>query len=205
MKELFNRKEKIVLLTLVGFVVVGVGIHAIMSIYKPLQKGETVSFLLPDMVEPEVKGVFTVQVVGEVNNPGVYNIKMGQRVKDAIAAAGGAKDGACLEALNLALPVLDGMRIYVPPQGAPLDRPESFITYGYGESTSYQQFDIALDLNTATKEQLMSLPGIGEKRAEAIIKYREKQGGFVHKKELLNIDLINEDVYREIEGLVEVK
>lgn len=203
--EIFNRREKRILLTLLIFVLAGVGVHTVRFLYKPKVSADQVSFLLPEKTEPEVKGTFTVQVVGEVNNPGIYSLKMGLRVKDAISAAGGAKDGACTDALNLALPLLDGMRIYVPAEGAPLDRPESFITYGYGVAASYQESEVSLDLNTATVEQLISLPGIGEVRATRIIEYREEHGEFTNKKELLKIEGIGEKLYREIEGKVQVK
>lgn len=203
--EIFNRREKRILLTLLIFVLAGVGVHTVRFLYKPKVSADQVSFLLPEKTEPEVKGTFTVQVVGEVNNPGIYSLKMGLRVKDAISAAGGAKDGACTDALNLALPLLDGMRIYVPAEGAPLDRPESFITYGYGVAASYQESKVSLDLNTATMEQLISLPGIGEVRAMRIIEYREEHGGFTNKKELLKIEGIGEKLCREIEGKVQVK
>ncbi len=203
--EIFNRREKRILLTLLIFVLAGVGVHTVRFLYKPKVFADQVSFLLPEKTEPEVKGTFTVQVVGEVNNPGIYSLKMGLRVKDAISAAGGAKDGACTDALNLALPLLDGMRIYVPAEGAPLDRPESFITYGYGVAASYQESEVSLDLNTATVEQLISLPGIGEVRATRIIEYREEHGGFTNKKELLKIEGIGENLYREIGGKIQVK
>lgn len=203
--EIFNRREKRILLTLLIFILAGVGVHMVRFLYKPKVSADQVSFLLPEKTEPEVKGTFTVQVVGEIKNPGIYSLKMGMRVKDAISAAGGAKDGACTDALNLALPLLDGMRIYVPAEGAPLDRPESFITYGYGVAASYQESEVLLDLNTATVDKLISLPGIGEVRAMRIIEYREEHGEFTNKKELLKIEGIGEKLYREIEGKIHVK
>jgi competence protein ComEA len=203
--EIFSSREKKIILALVTLVLVGVGVKVVRSVYLPTVSTEKVTFLLPEKTEPEVVNTFMVQVVGEVENPGLYNLQMGLRVKDAIDAAGGANDGAEIDALNLALPLLDGMRIYVPPQGAPLDRPEDYITYGYGFSANYQLEEPLLDLNSATVEELMSLPQIGSKIARSIVKYREEQGKFKHKSELLNITGISESVYKEIEGKIEVK
>jgi len=203
--EIFNRRETKIILALVTLVLVGVGVKVVRSVYLPTVSTEKVTFLLPEKTEPEVVNTFMVYVVGEVENPGLYNLQMGLRVKDAIDAAGGAKDDAEIDALNLALPLLDGMRIYVPPQGAPLDRPEDYITYGYGFSANYQLEEPLLDLNSATEEELMSLPQIGSKLAKSIIQYREENGKFKHKSELLNITGISESVYKEIEGKIEVK
>jgi competence protein ComEA len=203
--QIFNPREKKIILALLTLVLVGVGLKVVSSVYMPSVSTEKVTFLLPEKTEPEATNSFMVQVVGEVQNPGVYSLPMGLRVQDAIDAAGGAKDSAETNALNLALPLLDGMRIYVPPLGAPLDRPEDYITYGYGFSASYQLEEPLLDLNSATVEQLMSLPQISSKIAKAIIQYRNENGKFKHKSELLNISGIDESIYKEIEGRVEAK
>lgn len=146
----------------------------------------------------------SVQVAGYVSTPGVFEVKAGSRVIDVIRLANPQKN-ACLDALNLARKVSDGERIYVPSYeevkkaGWPgillnqlvLSGQENVISgSSKGNSASFgvKKFDI----NTCTKEELISIPGIGEKTAEKIISYREKKGGFKSVEELLEVPGIGE-------------
>ncbi len=128
-----------------------------------------------------VAGPALVHVAGAVVEPGVYEIESGGRVHAAIEAAGGPSSDADLDGLNLAAPVADGQRIYVPvagevdpatvPSGGP-PGPEAVVG-GIGADSSGP-----IDLNTATAAQLETLPGIGPATAAAIIDDRDRHGPF---------------------------
>ena len=132
-----------------------------------------------------------VHVSGAVKNEGVYRLPPGSRIADAINAAGGPDADADLSRLNLAARAPDGVRLNVPQQNnAPADVPDS------GETAANPGVDRndtrasggPVDLNTAPLSVLITLPGIGEKRAEAIIAFREARGQIVAVEDLLEID-----------------
>ena len=136
-------------------------------------------------------GVF---VCGQVQEEGVYFLRDGARIKEAIQAAGGFTSEADKDYWNLAAYVYDGQRIYVPLVGENI--PNSF------EDDSN---DKKVNLNTATSEQLISLPGIGSKKAEDILKYRKQIGRFTSTEQLMEISGIKESLFNEIKDLVTVQ
>jgi competence protein ComEA len=137
-----------------------------------------------------------VDVAGWVRHPGVYELASGQRVVDAIRAAGGARPGALLESLNLAAPLADGIQILVPKQGvAPAAVPGSA-----GASTA----GALVNVNTATAAELEALPGIGEVIAQAIVDYRTQNGPFGTVDELLDVSGIGDATLANIRDLVTV-
>ncbi len=130
-----------------------------------------------------------VHVAGAVTRPGVYELVAGERVDDALAAAGGTTADADPNALNLAAPVADGDRIEVPVIGAD-DAGGSAGAAGHthaiepgGEAASGQP----IDLNTATATELERLPGIGPATASAIVEYRAASGPFSSVDQLLDV------------------
>lgn len=117
---------------------------------------------------------------GAVLQPGVYELPAGSRVTDLIDAAGGAAADADLDRLNLAAPVVDGQRVYVPKIGEAMPADAAVGAVG-GQPAG------PLDLNTATLEQLDTLPGVGPATAKAIIDERERRGGFRSVDDLLDV------------------
>ncbi|HZD37135.1 MAG TPA: ComEA family DNA-binding protein [Actinomycetes bacterium] len=119
-----------------------------------------------------------VDVVGRVQRPGLVRLPPGSRVLDAIEAAGGTASGADLESVNLARKVVDGEQIRIPRHGEALPQSPDAAAGGAagpggtGASGAAGQSGVPLDLNTATAEQLDTLPGIGEVTANQIIAYR---------------------------------
>jgi competence protein ComEA len=115
-------------------------------------------------------GTVVVHVAGAVAAPGVYALDAGARTGDAVTAAGGAAPGAVIDALNLAAPLRDGERVYVPvvgePVPAPVAPPPGTVAVG------------PLDLNRATAAELDALPGVGPATAAAIVAHREANGPF---------------------------
>ena len=142
-----------------------------------------------------------VHVVGAVRASGVVELPPGKRARHAVAAAGGAADDADLERLNLAAPVTDGQRIAVPRVGEPApiagaSDPSASASGNSGAPAG------PLDLNTATATDLETLPGIGPTLAEAIVREREKLGGFKSVDDLKQVRGIGEARFADIRDLV---
>lgn len=116
-----------------------------------------------------------VDVVGAVRRPGLYRLRQGSRIADAVARAGGATDKADLAQVNLAAPLADGEQVVVPRRGAPG-------AVGGGSSTGAPAGPV--QLSTATLEQLDTLPGVGPSTAQKILDYRQKHGAFSSVDEL---------------------
>lgn len=140
-----------------------------------------------------------VYVAGAVARPGLVSLPAGSRVAHAIAAAGGAVEGADLDRVNLAAPVADGTRLYVPFAGRPIP-PDETATGPPGGGGA----PAVVDLNTATAEELESLPGIGPATAQAIIEYRRQHGRFRSVDELLAVRGIGPAKLAQIKGRVRV-
>ena len=139
-----------------------------------------------------------VHVCGEVNQPGVYCLPAGSRLYEAIEAAGGIKEGAAAESLNQAQEAQDGQQIYVPSIEEPLKEGV------YEEGEQAEASDGKINLNTAAKEQLITLTGIGEVKAAAIIRYREENGGFQSIEELMEVEGIKEGVFNKIKDQIKI-
>lgn len=132
-------------------------------------------------------------IYGAVKTPGIYDFVKQIRVSDAIELAGGAEDNADLPYANVTKWVEDGETIIIPTKG--YIQPTLTLAAGFEK----------IDINSANKSELMSLPGIGEKRAGDIIELREKIGGFKSKEDLLQISGINERLLESIYDLLIVQ
>lgn len=162
-----------------------------------------------------------VHVCGAVVTPGVYELSQDARVYEAIEAAGGFTEGASDDYLNLADIILDGSRIYVPTK-AELTATENISVnevYGVSEPVNISEnaskaFEnvtgtksdtmAKVNLNTASKEELMSLRGIGEAKALAIIEYRTTVGAFKTIEDVMNITGIKEGMFNKIKDSITV-
>jgi len=136
-----------------------------------------------------------VDVAGAVRRPGVYEFREGERVIDAIKAAGGATGKAALESLNLAAPLTDGAQILVPKQ-AP-------VAAGPSGSTSPGPTAL-INVNTATAAELDALPGVGEVIAQRIVDYRTANGPFATVEDLVDVSGIGPSTMDDIRDLVTV-
>src|SRR3954447_8015325 len=125
-------------------------------------------------LEPRPATVALVHVAGAVRTPGVYRLRDGERVQDAVRRAGGPRAGADLNAINLAAKVADGQQVVVPRRGAAGAAAVSGA--GGGEPGGPPQAPVSL--NTATAEQLDTLDGVGPATASKILEYRRQHGGF---------------------------
>ncbi|MDA1565007.1 helix-hairpin-helix domain-containing protein [Bacillus cereus] len=125
----------------------------------------------------EQKRTIIIDVKGAVNKEGVYEMKEGDRVKDAVQKAGGFLSEVDMKKVNLAQIVQDQMLLYIPSKNEPEQ----------GMFTSSKE-DGKIRINTAAKEQLEKITGIGSRKAESILKYREEHGPFQKIEDLLEID-----------------
>lgn len=163
--------------------------------------------------EVPVPETMVVHVSGAVAAPGVYEVGGSMRVGDAIAAAGGLKSNASTDDLNLARLLTDGEKITVltKKQAKKLakaeDERQASADDGQssGESGQSPGEGGLVNINTASRDELMTLPGIGESKADAIIEYRESSGGFKKPEDLMEISGIKEGVFSKISGLITVK
>ena len=160
--------------------------------------------------EPEL--VF-VHVCGVVVSPGVYGMDADARVYEAVSCAGGLREDVAGEAVNQAQKVTDGERIYIPTRGGSRERfdPGSGRRYGNGgrkyggkRRCDSRSTDEKVNINTASEEELKTLSGIGDTRAESIIRYREEQGGFQSVEDLMNVEGIKEGVFEKIKERITV-
>ena len=146
-----------------------------------------------------------VYVCGAVQRPDVYEISADSRIVDAVSAAGGFAIDAYPEAMNLAETVSDGSRIYVPTKEEvdALAVVYSDIGSESGDTTSDSTGRV--NINTATLEELTTLPGIGDTRARAIIDYREQNGAFGNIEDIMQVTGIKEKSFSKIKDSICVK
>lgn len=167
--------------------------------------------------EPEV---IYVDVSGAVVSPGVYRLEAGSRVFQAIEAAGGCTSEASAVWLNQAAGLSDGQKVYVPTaQEAEAAGESTADGAGFwgeagiqpsvtdqdpGTAGEISSGDGKVNINTADKEQLTTLPGVGSSKAEAILAYRQEQGGFSSIDEIMNVEGIKEGVFAKIKDKISV-
>lgn len=137
-----------------------------------------------------------VDVKGAVKYPGVFETTKDKRVKDLIEEAGGLLEDADTSTLNLSQKVKDQMVIYVLKHG---EKPKQ-ISDG---SSSTSNGDV-ININTANKEQLMKISGVGKTKAEAIISFREKNGDFKKKEDITKVRGIGKATFEKIKDKIEV-
>ena len=123
----------------------------------------------------------TVHVAGEVRRPGVYRLRAGARVHEAVDRAGGPTGRADTTQINLAAKVEDGRQVLVPPSA---DAASTAVTGSGGAPSAAPGSGVPLNLNTATLEQLDALDGIGPQTAQQILEYRDANDGFGSIEEL---------------------
>lgn len=137
--------------------------------------------------------VIFVDIKGEVKKPGVYQMKVGDRVKDALEAAGGLTEEADSQKVNLAKRLEDQMVIVVPKVGEEAEEIPA------GETRNEATKEGKVNINTATVEELKTLKGVGEKKAEAIIEYRKKNGSFQTKEDLMKVRGIGKKLFESFQ------
>lgn len=179
-----------------------------------------------DAGNTEKRAAIYVHVCGAVVSPGVYEMPEGSRFYEAVDVAGGFAEDACQDYLNMAALLADGSRLEIPTLQEVQEREKatdkSGKAGGDGREAEYSYYTVPMaptaeeksaesseaglvNINTADIAGLCELPGIGEGRAKAIIEYREKQGGFQKKEDIMQVSGIGEKMYARMEEYLAVE
>ena len=159
--------------------------------------------------------MIAVYLCGQVYNPGVYILEAGSRLYQAVEMAGGLTDQAQAEAVNLARVLSDSEQIYIPDISEQVSIPmteylPSASTAASGEANGLDGVPVSsssgnplvININQASVEELMQLPGIGQVKAEAIVAYRSSNGLFASIEEIKNVPGIKEAAFEKIKGMI---
>lgn len=167
-------------------------------------------------IEEKKKEVSTVivDIKGNVNNPGVYEVENGKRVNDVINMAGGLTETADTSNINLAKIVTDEMTIVIYSKEEVLEKYKSevcicdcpYITNDacINESSNEDNTSSLVNINTASIEELMTLQGLGEAKAKSIIEYRTKNGNFTSIDSIKEVSGIGEAIFEKIKDYITV-
>lgn len=151
-----------------------------------------------------------VHVSGAVNKEGIVELKNNSRIIDAIDKAGGLKDEADITNINLAYIIEDGMKIHIPSKE---EKESTIIVESNIDSGTVEQSNeiksnnnkkLKININTATKTDLETLPGIGESTALKIIEYRKEKGKFKLIEDIKQVNGIGENKFNKIKELITV-
>lgn len=154
-----------------------------------------------DATKERAETMIYVDIKGAVKVPGIYQLKNQQRIWDALALAGGVSEEADTAQVNYAQKVKDQMIIYVPKKGEPV--PQSLETLQESASAQQNQEE-KINLNTATEAELQTISGIGAKKAQEIIRFRDEQGPFKTVEELKNVPGIGEKTVERLKDMLTV-
>lgn len=184
-----------------------------------LETGESAVSLEDESENPEMKetleDLIYVYVCGQVRTPGVYILDEGSRLFEAVDMAGGTLPEGDLTGINLASPLADGQKVYIPSAAEAETMQEADLAQEADGMQGVQDGPPGADggsnaagprvnINSASREALMTLPGIGEAKADAILAYRQAEGGFESTEELMNVPGIKEGVFEKIKDRIAI-
>ncbi len=229
MKEIIlnlSKKQKIILSIVISIIFVLVLIYVYQNLYE--EDAEIILTNEENVLDAETNEIVdsneeissqnnreseetvVVHVIGEVNNPGVVTLPEGSRIIDAINMAGGKTEEADLSKINLAYIVEDGTQIYIPRINEDLNQ-VNLISDGAGvgvvitdSNVEENEVDSKVNINTASKEKLETLPGVGETTAQKIIDYREANGKFKTIEDIKNVSGIGDAKYESLKDKITV-
>lgn len=230
-KQYFKQYKKIIIPTLafiiilVSLIIIKTSINTRNNKYIETYKEEE---LIKEPKQKESEGseeidensqIYYVDIKGAVKTPGVYALEAGKRVKDVIDLAGGLTENSDTSLINLAASIHDEMVIVIYSKEEVDNSNKKFelstqINDAYQENTENNKKNESnsitnnesniININTASKEQLMTLPGIGESKAQAIISYREENGNFTSTEDIMQVKGIGQAIYEKIKDSITV-
>ena len=153
------------------------------------------------MTEETLLKRIVVHVCGCVQTPGVYELNEGSRLIDAVTLAGGFTKEAAQDFVNQAMVIVDGQKIEIPSVE---EVKAGFVVEDPNHVQTESGTDKRININLATKEELMTLPGIGEAKAQSIIAYRNENHGFQSIDDIQQIAGIKEAIYSKVKDLITV-
>ncbi|MBP3284875.1 MAG: helix-hairpin-helix domain-containing protein [Clostridia bacterium] len=204
-------KKKIIVMVVTTLLMISAILYQLL--YKNYKKNEIIKEIdkidgnidvqpIPEIVTTTV----FVDVAGEVNSPGLYELKEGARVNDAILAAGGVTEQADMTMVNLAYILSDELKITIPSKEA-----KEMTSVGITQKTvlssamsASETGEKKININTAGKEELETLKGIGSAMAERIIEYRKSNGAFQTIEDIKNVSGIGEAKYNAMKAQITV-
>lgn len=227
-----TKKQKIIL-TVVAIIVVLIGCYYIYSKDNDfisteeniINEEETNDKTEVNEEEEYSDTMIIVHVSGAVNQEGIVELNPNSRIADAIDKAGGLREDAYIDKINLAYVLEDGMKIYIPnvnekTQNQDLsnisDNADNYVTKESGVqaantddtnkvNSNSQSNNKKININKATESELESLPGIGPSTAQKIINYRNEKGKFNNIEDIKNVSGIGDSKYNNIKDLISVK
>ena len=209
-----SKKQKIILIFLGIVAIIGIAYYSYVSSKEEnLNVSDTNELQVEnqsneiDEEEAENKeSKIKVHISGAVKNEGVYELEEDARIIDAIEKAGGTLEIADMKNVNLASKLEDGMKIYIPKQGEVVTSSNQEVGENIAlGNTSKESSKGKININKASKEELDTLPGIGESTAEKIINYRKEHKSFKSIEELKEVKGIGDAKFEEIKDLVDIK
>jgi competence protein ComEA len=190
MDSLLERNRGYILIILIALVIGGGSLLA-----SRRQEPKPLSIQVPTVASnPTPSPLIKVHIGGAVVSPGVYTFKAGDRVEDAVTAAGGFTAEANRDSLNLAARLLDGQQIIISKLGEPTPTPSAS---GRGTPTPSK-----ININTASLPELESLTGIGPVTAQKIVDYRLQNGPFKRLEDLLDLKLVPASTFDKIKEMI---
>lgn len=223
----FNKKQKIVLVILAIAVILGIGYYVYAKVgdfssMEELQVEESLQENLEEAKETnkENEENIVVHISGAVEQEGIVELKVNSRVADAIEKAGGLKDDANTNDINLAYVLEDGMKIYIPnkqeiEEKQTITKESGIIEENTAQETTQKTSQTTvnktnsntkkININTALQTELETLPGIGPSIATKIITYRKENGCFKTIEDIKEVSGIGESKFNNIKDLITVK
>lgn len=174
-------------------IILGIVIIIVISLYYNHSSTKSVvgqSEIVSNENAEEHEEIIVVHIAGEVISPGIVAIKKGERLYEAIKLAGGSTENADLNGVNLAMILEDQQKIMIPNKD---------------KLSNDEIKDTRININTAQKEILVTLPGIGESIAQSVIDYRDTNGGFKNIEEIKNVPRIGDKTFEKIQDSIKAE
>ncbi len=210
-----NKKQKILLIIIISIITLGIIYYSqIVKTSEEFDIDEQNLEIVENKTEEKTEDIdqvakIIVHVSGAVKQEGIVELEENSRVADAIELAGGVREDAYMKDVNLAELLEDGMKIYIPSKEEVENQKESGNYVGNTNTsnkntTDKNDLNSKVNINTATKEELDTLPGIGESTANKIINYREENGKFKSIEEIKEVSGIGDSKFEQIKDLIEI-
>ncbi len=212
-----NKNQKVVLIIIISIIIIGICYYTyVIEGNSEFEIQEQNLEIQENSVEEEIENKeeinkIIVHVSGAVNQEGIVELDEKARVADAIEAVGGVTENAYMKDINLALLLEDGMKIYIPTKEEVENNSYVSSTEQSEDNTSSSNNIISqsnknskININTASVEELDTLPGIGEATANKIINYRKENGNFKTIEEIKEVSGIGDSKFEKIKDLIEV-
>lgn len=212
-----NKKTKILLIILIAIMAIGISYYAYQNEKESQNIIEQQNLEIEENKQEEsskeTKKII-VHVSGAVQNEGVIELEENSRIADAIEKAGGFREDAYTKDVNLAYKLEDGMKIYIPTIEEKENEKTKVIVESnietennnssYSNASDGKNTNSKVNINTASKEELDTLPGIGPSTAEKIINYRKENGKFKSIEGIKDVSGIGDSKYENIKDMIEI-